>query len=82
LGLGARGAGDSSDAREGEGIDIKADILMRLMSTHPRVLAQTILCCNILSTRDPLLARRCIEIVGAGGLFSSPFRSAIPTIAT
>ena len=58
------------DAREGEGIDIKADILDE--ADLPRIRAfgpKSILCCNILEhVRDPkALARRCIEIVGPDG---------------
>ena len=58
------------DAREGEGIDIKADILSE--ADLPRIRAlrpKAILCCNILEhVGDPYaLARRCIEIVGPGG---------------
>ena len=59
------------DAREGNGIDIKADILCdadlpRIRSHRPK----SILCCNILEhVQDPkALARRCAEIVGPGGL--------------
>ena len=59
------------DARDGEGIDIRADILSdadlpRIMAFQPKA----ILCCNILEhVREPeALARRCIEIVGPGGL--------------
>jgi hypothetical protein len=59
------------DAREGNGIDIKADILSdndlaRIRSFSPK----SILCCNILEhVEDPgALARRCSEIVGPGGL--------------
>jgi hypothetical protein len=59
------------DSREGDGIDIKADILSD--ADLPRIkacAAKSILCCNILEhVRDPEgLARRCIEIVGPGGL--------------
>ena len=59
------------DSREGDGIDIKADILSdrdlpRIRAFQPK----SILCCNILEhVHDPkALARRCIEIVGPGGL--------------
>jgi len=59
------------DAREGNGIDIKADILSdvdlpRIRGFKPK----SILCCNILEhVQDPkALARRCAEIVGPGGL--------------
>ena len=58
------------DAREGDGIDIRADILSdadlpRIREAAPR----SILCCNILEhVRDPkALARRSIDIVGPGG---------------
>jgi hypothetical protein len=59
------------DAREGNGIDIKADILAA--EDLPRIRAyrpKSILCCNILEhVEDPgALARRCMEIVGPGGL--------------
>jgi hypothetical protein len=59
------------DAREGDGIDIKADILSP--ADLPRIKAagaKSILCCNILEhVVDPgVLAQRCIEIVGPGGL--------------
>jgi hypothetical protein len=59
------------DAREGNGIDIKADILSD--SDLPRILSygpKSILCCNILEhVEDPrAVARRCSEIVGPGGL--------------
>jgi hypothetical protein len=59
------------DAREGDGIDIRADILSD--ADLPRIRARrpkAILCCNILEhVREPQgLARRCIEIVGPGGL--------------
>ena len=59
------------DSKEGEGIDIRADILSdadlpKIMAFQPKA----ILCCNILEhVRAPeVLARRCIEIVGPGGL--------------
>jgi len=75
------------DARQGEGIDIKADILSE--TDLPRIKAlrpKAILCCNILEhVKDPdALARRCIEIVGPGGFifvtvpFSYPI-TAIPS---
>jgi hypothetical protein len=58
------------DSREGNGIDIKADILSaadlpRIMARQPKA----ILCCNILEhVRDPrAVAERCMEIVGPGG---------------
>jgi hypothetical protein len=59
------------DSREGNGIDIKADILSE--ADLPRIRAhrpKSILCCNILEhVQDPkALARRCAEIVGPGGL--------------
>lgn len=59
------------DAREGDGIDIRADILSA--ADLPRIQAlrpKSILCCNILEhVVDPAaLAKRCIEIVGPGGL--------------
>ncbi len=58
------------DAREGEGIDIRADILSD--SDLPKIKAlkpKSILCCNILEhVVDPgALAKRCIDIVGPGG---------------
>ena len=59
------------DNREGEGIDIRADVLSP--SELPKIKAfapKSILCCNILEhVEDPkALARRCIDIVGPGGL--------------
>lgn len=59
------------DAREGEGIDLRADILAD--ADLPRIRgtgARAILCCNILEhVRDPVkLAARCAEIAGPGGL--------------
>ena len=59
------------DFRDGDGIDIRADILSD--SDLPRIMAfkpKAILCCNILEhVREPeRLARRCMEIVGPGGL--------------
>jgi hypothetical protein len=59
------------DAREGNGIDIKADILSD--GDLPRIRLygpKSILCCNILEhVEDPgTLARRCLDIVGPGGL--------------
>ena len=58
------------DAREGDGIDIRADILSD--ADLPRIRAhrpKSILCCNILEhVSDPkALAQRCVEIVGPGG---------------
>ena len=59
------------DAREGPGIDIRADILnaadlLRIKATG----AKSILCCNILEhVRDPRgLAQVCCDLVGPGGL--------------
>jgi len=59
------------DSRDGDGIDIRADILSdtdlsRIMAFKPKA----ILCCNILEhVREPeRLAHRCMEIVGPGGL--------------
>ena len=59
------------DSRDGEGIDIRADILSgadlpKIMALRPKA----ILCCNILEhVREPeVLARRCLGIVGPGGL--------------
>lgn len=59
------------DSREGEGIDIRADILdpadlARIKGAGPKA----ILCCNILEhVKDrQALARHCTEIVGPGGL--------------
>jgi SAM-dependent methyltransferase len=59
------------DAREGEGIDIRADILDP--EDLPKVKAKgarSILCCNILEhVTDPkALAKVCCDIVGPGGL--------------
>ena len=59
------------DSRDGDGIDIRADILSD--ADLPRIMAfkpKAILCCNILEhVREPeRLARRCMEIVGPGGL--------------
>jgi hypothetical protein len=59
------------DHRDGEGIDIRADVLS--IDELPRIKAvgpKSILCCNILEhVPDPgTLARHCIEIVGPGGL--------------
>jgi hypothetical protein len=58
------------DSREGDGIDIRADILSD--ADLPRIRAlrpKSILCCNILEhVRDPrVVAERCMEIVGPGG---------------
>jgi SAM-dependent methyltransferase len=59
------------DAREGAGIDIRADLLdeddfVRVASRRYRAL----LCCNILEhVRDPgEFARRCVELVTPGGV--------------
>ena len=59
------------DSRSGDGIDIRADVLAagelpRIRSFGPKA----VLCCNILEhVPDPAaLARRCVEIVGPGGL--------------
>ncbi|MGE5270533.1 MAG: hypothetical protein ACM3JG_12775 [Thiohalocapsa sp.] len=59
------------DARTGSGIDIRGDLLndedfARLRGRNYRAL----LCCNLLEhVRDPaLLARRCVELVGRGGI--------------
>jgi hypothetical protein len=59
------------DFREGDGIDIRADVfddndLPRLKAVG----ARAILCCNLLEhVYEPQrLAARCLEIVGAGGL--------------
>ena len=59
------------DNREGEGIDIRADVLSA--AALPRIKAfgpKSILCCNILEhvPDAAALVRRCIEIVGPGGL--------------
>lgn len=59
------------DTREGEGIDLRADILNA--EDLPRVKAlgaRSVLCCNILEhVTDPKgLARVCCDIVGPGGL--------------
>jgi len=59
------------DAKQGDGVDISADILNP--ADLPRIRAfgpRSILCCNILEhVEDPqALAQHCIEIVGPGGL--------------
>jgi hypothetical protein len=59
------------DNRDGDGIDIRADMLSD--ADLPRITAlkpKAILCCNILEhVREPSsLARRCVEIVGGNGL--------------
>ena len=59
------------DNRDGEGIDIRADVLSARELPRIRALGpKSILCCNILEhVCDPaVLARRCMEIVGPGGL--------------
>jgi hypothetical protein len=58
------------DSREGEGIDIRADVLSA--SDLPRIRAiraKSLLCCNILEhVVDPAaLARRCLDLVESGG---------------
>lgn len=59
------------DTKEGDGIDVRADLLSsadlpKIMAARPKA----ILCCNILEhvLVPGALARRCIEIVGPGGL--------------
>ncbi len=59
------------DSKDGDGVDLRADILSD--ADLPRIAAfrpKAILCCNILEhVREPdALARRCMEIVGPGGL--------------
>ncbi|MSP95406.1 MAG: hypothetical protein EXR00_09060 [Alphaproteobacteria bacterium] len=59
------------DAREGEGIDIRADILSAADLPRIKALgAKSILCCNILEhvEKPAALAKSCIEIVGPSGL--------------
>jgi SAM-dependent methyltransferase len=59
------------DVREGEGIDVRADLLDAKDLPRLKALgAKAILCCNMLEhVRDPeILARHCVEIVGPGGL--------------
>jgi SAM-dependent methyltransferase len=59
------------DSRDGDGIDIRADVLSDADLPRIRALAvKSVLCCNILEhVRDPkALAARCIDIVGPGGL--------------
>jgi len=58
------------DAREGNGIDIRADIadpsdVERIRRMHPRA----VLCCNILEhVLEPArVAKHCVDIVGPGG---------------
>lgn len=60
-----------SDFRDGEGIDVRADILSDADLPRLKALnAKAILCCNILEhVREPKkLAQRCIKIVGQNGL--------------
>jgi len=61
------------DSREGDGIDIRADVLSpadlpRIRALHPK----SILCCNILEhvVSPATLAQRCSEIVGPRGLIA------------
>jgi hypothetical protein len=59
------------DSREGDGIDIRADVLSA--ADLPRIRAlkpKSILCCNILEhvVSPKTLAKRCAEIVGPKGL--------------
>ncbi len=59
------------DSRDGAGIDIRANVLCARELPRIQALgAKAVLCCNILEhVSDPAaLARRCIEIVGPGGL--------------
>jgi hypothetical protein len=59
------------DFREGDGIDLRADILEdRDLPRLKALNAKAVLCCNILEhVREPeRLAQRCLDIVGAGGL--------------
>ena len=61
------------DSREGDGIDIRADILSA--ADLPRIRAlkpKSILCCNILEhvVSPRILAQRCAEIVGPNGLIA------------
>lgn len=59
------------DFRDGEGIDIRADMLdPRDLPRLKALGAKAILCCNMLEhVVDPgVLARHCIEIVGPGGM--------------
>ena len=58
------------DAKEGPGIDMRADILDRADLPRIKALgAKSILCCNILEhVREPsTLAQICLDIVGPGG---------------
>jgi hypothetical protein len=70
------------DFREGDGIDIRADLLDANDLPRLKALgAKAILCCNMLEhVRNPeTLAKHCLEIVGPGGLiyvtvpFSYPY---------
>lgn len=59
------------DNRHGEGIDIQADVLAA--NELPRIKRfdpKAVLCCNVLEhvPNPGVLARRCVEIVGPGGL--------------
>src|SRR5437868_10497827 len=59
------------DNREGDGIDLHADILSPAELPHIKAISpKSVLCCNILEhVHDPAaLARACTEIVGPGGL--------------
>jgi hypothetical protein len=59
------------DFRDGDGIDIRADILSNADLPGLKALnAKAILCCNILEhvREAKKLAQRCVEIVGQGGL--------------
>ena len=61
------------DAREGDGIDIRADVLSA--ADLPRIRAfkpKSILCCNILEhvVSPKALAQRCSDIVGPKGLIA------------
>jgi hypothetical protein len=58
------------DAREGPGIDIRADILNAADRPRIKVMgAKSVLCCNILEhVRDPrTLAQACCDLAGPGG---------------
>jgi hypothetical protein len=59
------------DSRAGDGIDLKAHILSEADAPRLNALGvRSILCCNILEhVTDPgQLAKRCIDLVGPGGL--------------
>jgi hypothetical protein len=61
------------DSREGDGIDIRADVLSAADLPRIRALkAKSILCCNILEhvASPKTLARRCFDIVGPRGLIA------------